>query len=86
MSFRLRLIVMSALAVTVAIALVASTVYVLVRAQLYNELDRSLKDRTAQATYVKNLSSPTHCNVNLTSSLAGRLGGTTRRSPRPAMY
>jgi two-component system sensor histidine kinase MprB len=24
---------------------------------------------------VKNLSSPTHCNVNLTSSLAGRLGG-----------
>jgi two-component system sensor histidine kinase MprB len=81
MSFRLRLIVVSALAVAAAIALVSGTVYVLVRAQLYNELNRSLKDRTAQAItlprWARNLPTPmpTPCSVNVTPPVAVRLGG-----------
>jgi two-component system, OmpR family, sensor histidine kinase MprB len=80
MSFRLRLIVVSALAVAAAIALVSSTVYVLVRAQLYNELDRSLKDRTPQATtlppFARTLPrySPTYCTLFVSPQVAGRLG------------
>ncbi len=50
MSFRVRLIVVSALAVASAILLVSGTVYFTVRNQLSNELDASLKDRTTQAT------------------------------------
>jgi two-component system sensor histidine kinase MprB len=81
MSFRLRLIVVSALAVAAAIALVSGTVYVLVRAQLYNELNRSLKDRAAQATALPPLAkslphfTPPRCWVNVTSSVAGIQGG-----------
>jgi two-component system sensor histidine kinase MprB len=73
MSFRLRLIVVSALAVAAAIALVSVTVYVLVRAQLMNELDNSLQDRTAQATYVPRMDNPPACYVNLKAPLVRRL-------------
>jgi two-component system sensor histidine kinase MprB len=49
-SFRARLIVVSALAVASAILLVSGTVYFTVRKQLNNELNTSLKDRFTQAT------------------------------------
>lgn len=79
MSFRLRLIVVSALAVTSAIALVSGTVYLTVHRQLNNELDSSLKDRTAQATSFpfsrKSGGKPTQCQVNVGKSLVRRLGG-----------
>jgi two-component system, OmpR family, sensor histidine kinase MprB len=73
MSFRLRLIVVSALAVATAIALVSGTVYVLVRAQLYSELNRSLKDRTAQAIALPDLQNfkPPHCYMNVTTPVGG---------------
>ena len=77
MSFRLRLIVVSALAVAAAIALVSVTVYVLVSAQLLRELDNSLKDRTAQATAVPRIDNPIpgHCYTNITKKLVSKLGG-----------
>ncbi len=75
MSFRTRLIVVSALAVASAIALVSGTVYFTVRNQLYNELDNSLKDRAAQATSFRQGFKPTTCQVNVTRSLVRRLGG-----------
>lgn len=75
MSFRLRLIVVSALAVAAAIALVSAVVYVLVGGQLIAEFDRSLKDRTNQATASPTGFTPTHCQVNVTPKLVDRLGG-----------
>ncbi|MHB8059219.1 MAG: HAMP domain-containing sensor histidine kinase [Gaiellaceae bacterium] len=77
MSFRMRLIVVSALAVAAAIALVSGTVYLTVRNQLYRELDNSLKDRTAQATTFRRLQggSPLpDCSLNVTKGLALTLG------------
>jgi two-component system sensor histidine kinase MprB len=77
MSFRLRLIVVSALAVAAAIALVSVAAYVLVRAQLVRELDNSLRDRTAQATAVQRIDNPIpgHCYVNITAKLVRTLQG-----------
>lgn len=69
MSFRLRLIVVSALAVAAAIALVSGTVYFLVREQLVRALDTSLEDRTAQATYVPRMDNPPPCYVNVRPQL-----------------
>jgi len=68
-SFRLRLIVVSALAVASAIALVSGTVYLTVQRQLMNELDNSLRDRAAQATSFPRklrLFKPTRCQINVT--------------------
>jgi two-component system sensor histidine kinase MprB len=78
MSFRLRLIVVSALAVAATIALVSGTVYWSVRGQLYSELRNSLRDRAAQATtFPKNATgvSPTKCYTNYSHPLVARLGG-----------
>jgi two-component system sensor histidine kinase MprB len=82
MSFRLRLIVVSALAVAAAIALVSCTVYFLVRAQLINELDSSLKDRTAQAIALPPVShlyphyqTRLHCGIYVRKELVSKLGG-----------
>jgi two-component system sensor histidine kinase MprB len=69
MSFRMRLIVVSALAVAAAIALVSGTVYLTVQRQLTSELKNSLRDRTAQATAFpfsrKSGFKPTACQVNV---------------------
>ena len=77
MSFRLRLIVLVALAVTAAISLVSGTVYVLVRAQLYSEFNRTLRDRSAQAVAKPNTSgAQIHgCYTNFTQAAATALGG-----------
>ena len=78
MSFRMRLIVVSALAVASAIALVSGTVYLTVQRQLYSELDNSLRDRTAQATAIPHLKGgarPPHCYVNVSPSLIRSRGG-----------
>jgi len=78
MSFRLRLIVVSALAVATAIALVSGTVYLSVRGQLYSELRNSLRDRAAQASaFPKNASGVqlTACYSNVTTKLVAQLGG-----------
>jgi len=79
-SFRVRLIVVSALAVATAIALVSGTVYFTVRNQLYSQLDSSLEDRTAQAVSppraVKGLAfQPPHCYVNVTKPIIKSRGG-----------
>jgi two-component system sensor histidine kinase MprB len=77
MSFRLRLIIMSALAVAAAIALTSVTVYFLVNAQMIKEVDRSLQDRAAQATATPHISGgvPPKCFLNVTKDLANKLGG-----------
>ena len=78
MSFRLRLIVVSALAVAAAIALVSGTVYLSVRGQLYSELRNSLRDRAAQAAaFPKNATgvSPTKCFAFYPTPLVAQLGG-----------
>jgi two-component system sensor histidine kinase MprB len=75
MSFRLRLIVVSALAVAAAILLVSAAVYVVVHGQLYKEFDRSLKDRSAQAVSLPQGFKPTPCQVYITKSLVDKLGG-----------
>jgi two-component system sensor histidine kinase MprB len=79
MSFRLRLIVVSALAVTTAIALVSGTVYYVVRAQLNSDLHRSLKDRTTQVTSplpsVVNFDHPPTCFTTVTTKLVETLHG-----------
>jgi two-component system sensor histidine kinase MprB len=77
MSFRLRLIVFSALAVAAAISLVSVTVYVSVSRQLYNEFDRTLRDRTAQAVAFPNASGfkKQDCYTNVTERAALALGG-----------
>jgi two-component system sensor histidine kinase MprB len=78
MSFRVRLIVVSALAVATAIALVSGTVYLTVRKQLYDVLDGSLKDRTAQATapprLIKGGSKVPDCYMGVSNKLANKLG------------
>jgi len=77
MSFRLRLIVVSALAVAIAIAVVSGTVYFLVSEQLNNQFNRSLQDRAAQATSLApslSYRTPEHCAVNLTEPIARDLG------------
>jgi len=77
MSFRLRLIIMSALAVAAAIALTSGTVYFLVNNQLIKEVDRSLQDRAAQATTIPHISGgvPPKCFVSVNSHLVALLGG-----------
>jgi two-component system sensor histidine kinase MprB len=77
MSFRLRLIVISALAVTAVIALVSGVAYMLVKAQLIRDFDRSLRDRATQATAVPQKSgfTPSPCFTNVTPDLISRLGG-----------
>ena len=77
MSFRLRLIIMSALAVAAAIALTSGTVYFLVNNQLIKEVDRSLQDRAAQATTIPHISGgiPPPCLVSVNSHLVALLGG-----------
>jgi len=77
MSFRLRLIVFSALAVAAAISLVSGAVYVSVRAQLYREFNRTLRDRSAQAVAFPNTSGVAKqpCYTNVTETLAIALGG-----------
>ena len=78
MSFRLRLIVVSALAVATAIALVSGIVYLSVRRQLYSELRSSLQARAAQAAaFPKNATGVTlpPCYSNEPPSLVARLGG-----------
>jgi two-component system sensor histidine kinase MprB len=75
LSFRIRLIVVSALAVASAIALVSGTVYLTVHRQLYNQFDSSLEDRAAQATSFQPGAKPTECQVNVTKRLVTRLGG-----------
>jgi len=68
LSFRLRLIVVSAFAVAIAIALVSGTVYFTVQRQLQTELDNSLRDRTAQAISFPRklrLFKPTQCQINV---------------------
>ena len=77
MSFRLRLIVFSALAVAAAISLVSGAVYVSVRAQLYREFNRTLLDRSAQAVAFPNTSGVAKqpCYTNVTETLAIALGG-----------
>jgi len=52
MSFRLRLIIISAVAVAIAIALGSIVSYLFVRNQLVQQLDQSLKDRASQAIRV----------------------------------
>ena len=81
MSFRLRLIVLVALAVTAAISLVSGTVYVLVRAQLYSEFNRTLRDRSAQAVAKPNTSGAQiqGCYTNFTQAAATALGGYFQR-------
>jgi two-component system sensor histidine kinase MprB len=79
MSFRLRLIVVSALAVAATIALVSGTVYFSVRGQLYSELRNSLQARAAQAAALpKNASGvpvPHNCYSNVPTNLLPQLGG-----------
>lgn len=77
MSFRLRLIVVSALAVAAAIALASITSYIQVRGQLVREFDNSLKDRKAQATTPPQRSGfkPDPCFTNVTKGLIRQLGG-----------
>jgi two-component system sensor histidine kinase MprB len=75
MSFRLRLIVLSAVAVASAIALVSGTIYLTVKRQLYSNFDNSLRDRAAQATSFQHGFTPTRCQVNITRQLVRRLGG-----------
>ena len=77
MSFRLRLIIMSALAVAAAIALTSVTVYFLVSAQMIKEVDRSLQDRAAQATATPPISGGVtpKCFLNVTGHLVDQLGG-----------
>jgi len=77
MSFRLRLIAFSALAVAAAISLVSATVYVSVSRQLYNEFDRTLRDRAAQAVAFPNASDfkKQDCYTNVTEAAASALGG-----------
>jgi len=79
MSFRTRLIVVSALAVASAILLVSGTVYFTVRNQLYNELDGSLKDRSAQAVSLPRRltagSKVPDCYMNISNKLAHKLDG-----------
>ncbi len=79
MSFRLRLIVVSALAVAATIALVSGTVYFSVRGQLYSELRNSLRDRAAQAAafpkkHASGITVP-KCYSNEPPDLVARLGG-----------
>ncbi len=73
MSFRVRLIVVSALAVAATIALVSGTAYVLVNAQLNKDFNNSLKDRTAQAETLPRIKhfTPRACYINVTDRLAG---------------
>jgi two-component system sensor histidine kinase MprB len=81
MSFRVRLIVVSAAAVAAAIALSSITVYVFVRAQLLQELDRSLRDRAAQAISgptvgpAKRGAAPGACYVRLPQKAVEQFGG-----------
>ena len=75
MSFRLRLIVVSSAAVAIAIALVSVAVYVLVRAELFTELDRTLRDRSAQAVIRPRGVAATRCYTNVTDRLVQRVGG-----------
>ena len=77
MSLRVRLIVSTALAVTVAIALVSGLVYLIVSAQLHKQLDTSLKDRAAQATAIPKKPGAVipPCFTNITAKLVGQLGG-----------
>ncbi|MGD0167137.1 MAG: HAMP domain-containing sensor histidine kinase [Gaiellaceae bacterium] len=80
MSFRLRLIVVSALAVTTAIAIVSVTVYMLEANQLNSDLRHSLEDRTAQATsplpqIVVLPDHPPPCYTNVTTKLVNVLQG-----------
>jgi two-component system sensor histidine kinase MprB len=82
MSFRLRLIVVSTLAVAAAIGLVSGAVYVLVSAQLHKELDRSLRDRAAQAVAPPAKATGTQlqpCYANISDKLVGQLGGYFQR-------
>jgi two-component system sensor histidine kinase MprB len=78
-SFRLRLIVLSALAVAAAITLVSGTVYVLVRHQLYMEFNRSFRDRYAQAAAFSLPVQKPGCFVNIDDSTASGLGGYFQR-------
>jgi two-component system sensor histidine kinase MprB len=75
MSFRVRLIVVSALAVAAAVALVSVTVYLVVRTQLNQEFNRSLRDRTAQVTTPPKGAPPPNCYANIVKPLIDRLGG-----------
>ncbi len=77
MSFRVRLIVVSALAVAAAIALASITSYVQVRGQLLKEFDKSLRDRRTQATAFPQKSGfkPDPCFTNVNPALIERLGG-----------
>ncbi|MGD0272724.1 MAG: HAMP domain-containing sensor histidine kinase [Gaiellaceae bacterium] len=81
MSFRLRLIVLSALAVAAAISLVSGTVYVLVHVQLYKEFNRTLRDRSAQAVAFPNTSGfpKPRCYMNVTELAAANLRGYFQR-------
>lgn len=87
MSFRLRLIVVSALAVATAIALVSGIVYLSVRRQLYSELRSSLQARAAQAAaFPKNATGVTLPPAIRTSRRAWSPGSaaTSKRSMRVA--
>jgi two-component system sensor histidine kinase MprB len=78
MSFRLRLVVVSTLAVAVAIGLVAGTVYVVVSTQLNRELNDSLRDRAASAIAPPAKATGYQvppCYTNLSTSLIDELGG-----------
>ena len=82
MSFRLRLIVVSALAVAAAIVIASGTIYLFVSAQLYSEFNRSLKDRAAQALAYPNptgVAKP-DCYTNITETAASQLGGYFQRT------
>ena len=81
MSFRLRLIVLSALAVAAAISLVSGTVYVLVHNQLYNEFNRTLRDRYAQAVAFpfSTTAQKPGCYWNISEPTATGVGGYFQR-------